>query len=271
MLSINTNPVAHTGIRNLNETTRALDRTGVRISTGLKVNRPQDDAATLAIAQRLIGDVGAAKSVKIGLDSAQASIGVAAVGAANISDLLVDMKSIAVKASQENLDAESRQALNNDFNALRDQIGTIVSSSEFNGTNLIKPGAADLNVLKDVDGGRINVAAQDFSTAGLGIDTAALDSAANAQSALSAIEAALSQATSQEASLGSAAKRIENQQDFTVQLRDIQQQGIGNLIDADLGRESAALQAGRVKQQLGLQALSIANSSPKHILSLFQG
>ena len=271
MLSINTNPVVHSGIRGLNETTRALGQTGVRISTGLKVNRPQDDAATLAIAQRLLGDIGAATSVKIGLDSAQATIGVAAVGAANISDLLVDMKSIAVQASQENIDAESRQALNSEFNALRDQIGSVVSSSEFNGTNLIEPGAADLNVLKDADGGRINVSAQDFSAAGLGIDTAALDTAANAQSALSAIETALSQATSQQADLGSSAKRIESQQDFTVQLRDIQQEGVGNLIDADLGTVSAALQAGRVKQQLGLQALSIANSSPKHILSLFQG
>ncbi|MBT3536062.1 MAG: flagellin, partial [Rhodospirillaceae bacterium] len=61
----------------------------------------------------------------------------------------------------------------------------------------------------------------------------------------------------------------EVQSEFTAKLTDIQRAGVGNLVDADLAEESANLQAQQIKQQLGVQALSIANSSPQAILSLF--
>lgn len=269
--SINTNPGAFNALQKLNSTSKSLAKTGVKISTGLKINSPKDDAATFAIAQRLLGDIGGAGSVKSGLNLAEATVGVAQAGAAAVSDLLIEMKSVAVQASQEGLDADSQAALNAEFNALRDQVGTIVDSSSFNGTNLIKSGASDINVLKDQSGGQFSVSAQDFSSTGLGVDTLSLDSAANAQSALTSIDAAISSATSQQASLGSSANRIENQAEFTTKLSDILQEGVSNLVDADLAAESASLQAQQVKQQLGVQSLSIANSAPKTLISLFQG
>jgi len=269
--SINTNPGAFTALQKLNLTNKSLAKTGVNISTGLKINGPKDDAATFAIAQQLLGDIGGAGSVKSGLNLAQATVGVAEAGASAVSDLLIEMKSLAVQASQEGLDAGSQAAINSEFNALRDQVGTIVDSSSFNGTNLINAGASDLNVLKDQSGGQFSVGAQDFSAAGLGIDTLSLDSAANAQSALTSLDAAISSATSQQAALGSSANRIQNQSEFTTQLSDIIKEGVGNLVDADLAAESASLQAQQVKQQLGVQSLSIANSAPRTLISLFQG
>ncbi|MBT3789473.1 MAG: flagellin [Alphaproteobacteria bacterium] len=269
--SINTNSGAFNALQKLNQTTKSVGNTNNRISTGLKINSPKDDAATLAIAQRLLGDIGGAGAVKSGLNFAQSSVGVAEVGAQAVSDLLIEMKSVAVQANQEGLDATSREALNAEFNSLRDQAGSIVESASFNGTNLIKAGSGNLDVLKDDNGNRMTVVAQDFSAGGLGIDTLSLDSVANSQTALTAIDSAISTASAQQASLGSSANQIDNQAKFTTQLQDILKEGVGNLIDADLGAESANLQAQQVKQKLGVQSLSIANSGPQHILNLFQG
>jgi len=269
--SINTNAGAFSALEKLNQTTKSVGNTTNRISTGLKINSPKDDAATLAIAQRLLGDIGGAGAIKSGLNYAQATVGVAQVGAQAVGDLLTEMKSVAVQANQDGLDSESRAALNAEFNSLREQVGSIVDSSSFNGNNLITPGASNLDVLQDDSGNRFSVVAQDFSAAGLGIDSVSLDSSANAASALTAINTAINTASTQQASLGSSANRIETQSEFTTQLRDVLKEGVGNLIDADLAAESASLQAQQVKQKLGTQSLAIANSGPQHILSLFQG
>ena len=101
--SINTNSGAFNALQKLNQTTKSVGNTNNRISTGLKINSPKDDAATLAIAQRLLGDIGGAGAVKSGLNFAQSSVGVAEVGAQAVSDLLIEMKSVAVQANQEAL------------------------------------------------------------------------------------------------------------------------------------------------------------------------
>jgi flagellin len=146
---------------------------------------------------------------------------------------------------------------------------TIVQTAEFNGKNLISSAATSLTVLSTVDGSTISVGAQKLDVATLGIDTSNISNGASA--ALLAVDAAINTVTSSLASLGSAAKRIEVQTDFTTQLFDILKEGVGNLVDADLAEESASLQALQIKQQLGVQALSIANSGPQSILSLFGG
>ena len=120
-----------------------------------------------------------------------------------------------------------------------------------------------------MDGSTISVGAQKLDVATLGIDTSNISNGDSA--ALLAVDAAINTVTSSLASLGSAAKRIEVQTDFTTQLFDILKEGVGNLVDADLAEESASLQALQIKQQLGVQALSIANSGPQSILSLFGG
>lgn len=267
--SINTNIGGFVALQSLNETNSALDALRERISTGKKVNGPKDDAATFAIAQKLLGDIGGTVAVKDGLNTAEAITNVGIEAGRVVSDLLVDMKAISVQASQEGLDATSRQALEGEFNALRDQIGTIVDTASFNGTNLIKSGGDTLNVLANDDGGRFDVAGQDLSGTGLGIDTLALDTVANSSAALSAIDTAIADASGKLASLGSSAKRIEDQGEALTKLRDSLRQGVGNLVDADLGEEAARLAAGQVKQSLGVQALNIANKAPQSILGLF--
>jgi flagellin len=268
--SVNTNVGAMVALQNLNSTGMSLEKTQLQITTGLKVNGPKDDASTFAIAQNMRGDIAGMQAVKTALANGDATVGVAVQAGKSISSLLTDMKAKIVQANQAGLDAASRTALHNDFNELRSQLSTIVATAEFNGTNLIKSGASNLAVLSTVDGSTITVSAQDLSTSGLAIAGASLLSSANAASALSLIDSAITSVSSKLANLGSSANRIEVQSEFTTKLVDILKKGVGNLVDADLAEESAKLQALQIKQQLGVQALSIANSAPQAVVGLFR-
>jgi len=145
-----------------------------------------------------------------------------------------------------------------------------VETAEFNGTNLISSVATDLAVLSTVDGSTITVGAQQLDATTLILHTAVLTAAANASAARILIDTAISTVSSALAALGSSAKRVGIQTEFTSKLQDILKQGLGNLVDADLAQESANLQALQIKQQLGVQALAIANAGPQSILALFQ-
>ena len=125
-------------------------------------------------------------------------------------------------------------------------------------------------MLSTVDGSIINVSAQKMDTTSLAINTTTLLTSSGASAALTAVNSAIVSVSDRLAALGASAKRLEVQTEFTVKLVDILTDGVGNLVDADMARESANLTALQVKQQLGVQALSIANATPQIILSLFQ-
>ena len=269
-LSINTNVGAFVALQQLTKTTNQLENTQLRITTGLRVNGPKDDASNFAIATRLRGDIKGIESVKVALATGDSIVNTAISAGKSIADLLTDMKAKVVQANQAGLDAASRTALNNDFTALRDQLTTIVASAEFNNTNLITTGASTLTVLSTVDGSTKTVSAQAMDIGTLGIAADNLTSSSGALTALTNINSAINSVADKLAALGSSSKRIEIQSEFTQQLVDILKEGVGNLVDADLAEESAALQALQIKQQLGVQALAIANSGPQSILALFQ-
>ena len=270
VLSVNTNPGAFIALQSLNKTNKMLEATQLHITTGLKVNGPKEDASTYAIAQNQRSDISGFKAVKTALASGESAVGVAITAGKSISDLLIEMKAKVVQSNQAGLDSASRTALHNDFTALRDQISTIVATAEFNSINLIKSGATALSVLSTVDGSTITVSAQAMDTATLAASASDLTSSASAATALTAIDSAITSVSEKLASLGSSAKRIDIQADFTGTLVDILKEGVGNLVDADLAEESALLQALQIKQQLGVQALSIANQTPQLILQLFR-
>ena len=272
-MSVITNTGAMIALQQLNKTNKSLDQVQQRVTTGLKVNGPRDDASTYVIAQRMRGDISGMQAVKIALETAEATVGVALTAGQRVSDLLIEMKAKTVQANQAGLDASARTALTNDFLALRDQIDTIVLSAEFNGVNLVKDGATDLKVLSTVEGSTITVsaAAMQAITLQFGIPNTDLYTSANAAQSLNIVNSALGMVSDKLAALGSAAKRIEIQSSFNMKLIDILKQGVGNLVDADLAQEAADLQSLQIRQQLGTQALSIANQRPQSLLSLFSG
>ncbi len=273
VMSINTNVGAMAALRNLSTTNQNLDDTQLRITTGLKINGPKDDASTYAIAQRMRGDIAGMQSVKTALANGESTVNVAITAAKAISELLIELKAKVVQGLQSSLDTDSRTALNDDFTALRDQIDSTVFSASFNGVNLIENGSTDLSVLSTVDGSTITITSHELQAINLqfGQAFANLNSESNANQTRTLIDNAIVTVTNALASLGAAAKRIEVQKEFTGSLVDILKEGVGSLVDADLAEESAELQSLQIKQQLGVQALSISNSSPRNILSLFGG
>jgi flagellin len=269
-LSINTNTGAMIALEQLTLTQARLQKTQLRITTGLKVNGPKDDAATFQIATRLRGDIAGTSAIKGALANGEAAVNVAISGGKAIADLLTEMKAKVVQANQAGLDAASRTALQNDFTALRDQLETIVQTAEFNSVNLISSGATATSILSTVEGSTIAVSAQPMAASSLGIGSSTLATSAGASTALTAIDSAITSVADKLAALGAVAKRIDVQTDFTTSLVNILTEGLGNLVDADLAQESATLQALQIQQQLGVQSLAIANAGPQTILGLFQ-
>ena len=272
-MSINTNVGAMIALQSLSKSTRELEMTQLHVTTGLKVNGPKDDSATFAIAQNMRGDVAGYMAVGTSMAMGESVVSVAIDAAKSIADLLIEMKAKVVQATQDGMDTNSYIALHQDFTALRDQIDTIVNTASFNGKNLIASGATSFNVLSTVVGSTITVSGQSIDPTTLKISStgAALSNASMAATALLAINTAIIRVSSALAALGASAKRVEIQRDFVGKLTDVLKEGVGNLVDADLAKESAMLNALQVKQQLGVQALSIANSNPQTILALFRG
>ena len=272
--SVNTNAGALTALQNLNKTTDMLNIVQNRINTGLKVASAKDNAAVFNIAQGLRGDLGGLNSVKSSIDRAVSTLDVAIAAGEAVSDLLIQLKEKAVAAKDAGLDADSRTALNDEYKELRNQITTIVDNAEFNGVNAVKSGGSSITAILNSDGSStITIAAQALNLGGANVTIAAassIGSAAVASSQLLLIEASISNVGTSLSKFGSGSARLELQKTFVGKLSDAIEVGIGNLVDADLARESASLQALQVRQQLGLQALSIANQAPGTVLSLFQ-
>jgi len=270
--SVNTNVGALVALQNLNATNSELTQVQSRINTGKKVSSAKDNGAVWAIAQNQRGESAALNSVKDSLQRGQSAVDVALSAGETISDLLLQMKEKALAASDTTLDTASRTALNTEFKSLRDQIAKVASNADFNGANLIKQGGTTIMALANSAGtSKVTVAAQALSLTGLSISsTAAFSTATNASSQLTVINAAIASSSAKIAQLGTGSKALEAALTFTSKLQDTIDAGVGNLVDADLAKESARLQALQTKQQLGIQALSIANSSSSSLLGLFR-
>ncbi|SLN77140.1 flagellin [Oceanibacterium hippocampi] len=272
-MSVNTNIGAMTALQNLNKTAQDLAQNQNRINTGLKISGPQDNASIFAIAQNMRGSVGGLHSVSTALSNAVSAVDVAIAGGRAISDILIEMKEKAVLAADNGMDTVSKTLLDADFQALMQQITTIVTNAEFNGLNIIKANGDDVVSIANEDGtNTITVAAQDLSVGatGLNISGEGLTTTTDAQAAVTAIENAILTVNQRLGVLGTGSKSLEIHNNFVSKLIDSLDAGIGNLVDADMAVESAKLQSLQVKQQLGVQALSIANSAPQSILSLFR-
>ena len=276
MLSVNTNTGAMIALQYLNKTNAQLSETENRVNTGLKVASAKDDGATFAIAQDMRGDVAGYSAVSDSLNRGISSVDVALSAGQSISDLLIEMKQKALAAADQSLSTVDRAALNENFKALRDQITTIVNNAVFNNFNLVDGSVTSgITALASSDGSRhITVQSENLTLSG-GIvlfgATASISTQASASAMIATIESSMTNVNSALARLSSGEKKFSIQADFVSKLSDTLSSGIGNLVDADMASESAKLTALQTKQQLGVQALSIANTSPQIILSLFKG
>ena len=271
--SINTNPGAMIALQNLNSTNTELATTQSRINTGKKVGTAKDNGAIWSMAKMQSASSSSLNAVKDSLQRGQSTIDVALAAGDTITDLLSKMKEKALAASDTSLNTASFNSLKSDFESLRNQIEKAAANAKFNGVSLADGSTAQISFLANSDGGNFTVQAQNLGLVGLGLVTGSntFTTASTAKDMITVMTNALQTATNKLSSLGTASTGLDTHLTFVGKLQDSLDAGVGNLVDADLAKESAKLQSLQTKQQLGVQALSIANQSPQTILSLFKG
>ena len=274
VMSVNTNVGAMVALQNLNATNAQLATTQNRINTGKSVANAKDNGAIWAIAQGQRAEIGALNAVKQSLDRGVAAVDVALAAGETVSDLLLQMKEKALAATDASLTTSARAALNEDFKALRDQIASVTANADFNGVNLLKTGATGFQALANAAGNAtLTVSAEVMALGSTTVSIAATQAIATltaAQDALTDVTNSISAVSGALARLGTKSKALTTHITFVGKLSDALESGVGNLVDADLAKESAKLQALQTKQQLGVQALGIANQTPQLVLSLFR-
>ena len=271
--SVNTNIGAMIALQSLDAINREYAQVQNRISTGLKIAGPKDNPAIWAIAQNMRAESRSLDAVKNSLQRGQAVADTAMTAAESISDILSQMKEKALAATEAGLTTVARQALNDEYVALRRQIDTIANNVSFDGVNLISAGST----------GRIRALANTKATVTIDIDHIDLSTTGSAISGvlpdllggvdsddIKALDVASRRVSSALSKLGVGAKSLDRQLEMTAKLQDSYDAGIGNLVDADMAKEAARLAALQVKQQLALEALRIANQAPSLLLALFR-
>jgi flagellin len=274
LFSVNTNVGAMIALQSLAAIDRELSITRNRISTGLKIASPKDNGAVWAIAQGQRSESKAYDAVIASLQRGQSAVDVGLAAGETVSDLLMQMKEKMLAASDASLTTASRNALDQDYRLLRDQIDRTVGSAGFNGLNLVGSAAVanGVKALADTRGvSSIDVDAIDLSTtgallAGLPADLAALNTTVD----LPILTSAMDKVNSAIGRLGTGSKALDIHLTFVRKMQDALDTSVGRLVDADLAVESARLQSLQVKQQLAIQALGIANRTPSLLLQLFQ-
>ena len=273
--SVNTNVGAMIALQNLQQTNSELGTVQNRINTGKKINSAKDNGAIWAIAQNQRAEMGALNAVKDSLQRGQSTVDVAMAAGESISDLLLQMKEKALAATDETLTSASRDALAEDFDSIRDQITSVIENAQFNGANLLDGSlTGGYKALAAADGSStIDVADEDMSLSGSIVTLGAAESigtVSDASAALTAVDSSIANVSAALARMGTSSKALGTHLTFVGKLQDSLEAGVGNLVDADLAKESARLTALQTKQQLGVQALSIANSSTSMLLGLFR-
>jgi flagellin len=265
--SINSNVGSLVALQNLNETSRALDIAQNRVNTGKIVSTAKDNGAIFAIASNMRADMGALNSVKNSINRGQSVIDIALAAGETISKALEEQKSLAVAIQSSAAGSASETAYLADYNALGTEITAALAGASFDGTNVFSAGSAT-NSLVVQTGISSTYTVHAAAAAATTVSTAT--TATRATATVTAVDTATAAFNARLAVLGSHSKSLERQNIFVGKMQDALESGIGNLVDADLAKESARLTALQTKQQLGVQALGIANQSSSILLGLFR-
>jgi flagellin len=266
--SINTNVGAMVALQNLNATARELTVAQNRVNTGKAVATAKDNGAIFAVASNMRADMGALNSVKNSIQRGQSVIDIALAAGETISKALEEQKALAVAIQSSAAGSAAETAYLADFNALGVEITAALAGATFDGTNIYAAGSAanNLVVQSSISGTYTVHSTTDAATT----VATATGTIVRAGATVAAVDTASAAFNARQATLGSHSKSLERQLTFTSKMQDALESGVGNLVDADLAKESARLTALQTKQQLGVQALGIANQSGSILLSLFR-
>ena len=271
--SISSNYAAVIALQGLDQAVADLNATQSKVSTGLDIGAAADNAPVWGIAQDQRNAAGTLDSVKLSLQRSQSALDVAIAGGQSVSDILDKIRSKTLAATDTSISAADRTVLNNDVQSLIKQISNVVDSATFNGANLIQSGATSLSTLTDANASVYTVQPQSLAVGGPNITFTAGASFATATQAsllLSQVTASVAKVNSAVSSIGVSSNSVTAHLTFVSKFQDTLTAGSGNLVDADVAKESAALTALQVKQSLASQTLNITNSAPEILIGLFR-
>jgi flagellin len=279
--SVNTNIGAMVALQSLNTTTSQLQATQKQIATGYRVADATDNGAAYAVAQRIRSDVGALATANQQLGDATGLVTTALTGLNQVSNTVNDARKVLVTLADGNTQGTTRTQYIAQYNSDVANIKSFLQDATYNGKTLIGnlTGSSGkfgrVAVVRNESGA--SYAISTFSgSALLGSITftaTQLGGAATVAGLITSTGTFMNQLNAvgnQLASYGSASHYITNQVSYNSDKVDALNTGLGSLVDANLAQESALLQSLQIKQQLGTQALSIANQSPQSLLSLFK-
>ena len=281
--TINTNLVSLNAQRNLTTSQSSLATAMQRLSSGLRVNSAKDDAAGLAIAERMQTQV---RGMNVAMRNANDGISMAQVGEGalgKVSDMLQRMRELAVQAANGTNTPEDRNSLNDEYLQLAREAARTLAGTQFNGQNILATTATStfqVGANTDVNLDQITVTAFDWTAeatitgavgAAVGTDPTVNITGTDGTGALAAIDAidlAIDRVNAQRATFGAVQNRFENVIANLMVATENQSAARSRIMDADYAAETAALSRAQILQQAGNAMVAQANQLPQQVLSL---
>jgi len=292
--SVLTNTGAMIALQNLEMVNNQLNTAQNQVSSGLAVSSASDDAATWVVSTTMNANIASLTQVGQGLGNAGSILGTAVSGATEIASLVAQIRAAVTSTQDPATDVAATQA---QVDQLIGQINAAVTSSNFNGVNLLNgTNATGISFLASTANNYTVTGATsttistgngaDLTTSATGTNAAmtalfnlvgsggsggglAAITGATIGAALTTVDTANQAVESAAAQFGAVQSNVQSQQTFVNNLVTTLQAGVGNMVDANMTQESAKLSALQVQQQLGTQALSIANQAPQILIKLF--
>ena len=279
--SVNTNMGAMVALQSLETTQQQLAVTQKQISTGYRVADSSDDGAAYAIAQGIRSTVGALTSANQQLGNVQGLLSTTQSGLNNVSSTMASMRDVLMKLSDSSVQGADRTNYQQQYASMLSNVQTFIQDADYNGKTLIGDVAGSsgtfgrVAVARNENGSSYGIASFSGSAVygSINFTSTQLSGASTVAALITASGTFMNQQTAvgkELNSIGNSINYVNNQTTYNNDKMNSLNGGLGSLIDADLAQESAKLTALQIRQQLGTQALSLANQAPQSLLSLFK-
>jgi flagellin len=275
MNSINTNAQALIALQNLNSTNSQMSITQKRVSTGYRVADAKDDGGAFAVAQAVRSDVAGVIAVGEQLGGVKGILQTTFASLSVVSDTMKQVRAVLTRLADGAISADQRATYEEQYELLARQVESFVNDAFYNGRTLLSTDTAnnggDITAIRNESGATFTIKAVDGADLKLPLTapttavlaTGWIVSGGDFDDVDKAISTALN-------GFGSSMAFVDNQIKYNSQKVDAMENGLGALVDADLAKESSTLEALKVRQQLGVQTLGLANQGPQVLLGLFR-
>ncbi|MBE0531330.1 MAG: flagellin [Rhodospirillales bacterium] len=268
---IATNTAANTALRYLNVNSDEQSGNLARIASGSRITKASDDASGLAIGTKLQMDVATLTQAQTNAANGASILSVADGGMSSISDILSRMKTLATQSLSGTVTDTERAYIDAEMTELIAEIDSIVAATSFNGTSLLDGSYAAVNFLAGTEATDVlTVTITNVDSTALGVAAAAVDTAANATTALGLIDTAIDALSAARATVGATMSRFEFREGMLATSLENTDAAQSSIMDADIASEQAELASNEVKTQAAIAALAQANQLPQELLDLLR-